>query len=181
MKTGIVCILSFFWSVVATAQFTTEGTEFGLDGFFGASTIGGSFGIGAKYGIKANENLIFGPSVRVQRSWSTFYGNKNGFTIYGGGAWAHFRFFRYLFIGAEFELLNSPINYANISSTRNWVPTCFLGGGFSYAFPNIRINGGIFYDAVNHLNSPFRPGYVMRKANGALLPVIYRVGIFFPL
>jgi hypothetical protein len=167
--------------MAATAQFTTKGTELGLDGFFGASTIGGSFGIGAKYGIKANENLVFGPSVRLQRSWSNYYGNQNGFTIYGGGAWAHFRFYRYLFVGAELELLNSPINYANITSTRSWVPTCFLGGGFSYAFPAIRINAGIFCDPVNHLNSPFRPGYIMHKANGALLPVIYRVGIFLPL
>lgn len=157
-------------------------SEIGFDGHFGASNFGGTFGIGAKYGIKLNENFILGPSLRLQRSWSNYIGNKFGYTIYGGGIWAHARYGNYLFAGAEFEMLNSPLNYIFVGSQKRWVPSLFLGGGFSREFnQSIRINAGIFYDIIDNPNSPFRFSYFMRKANGALIPVIYRIGFFFPI
>jgi len=173
-----------FFLLSASTVSSQEGprSEIGFDGYFGASTFGGTFGIGAKYGYKINDAFIFGPSVRVQRSWQNFYGQRNGFTIYGGGAWMHARFAKYLFAGAEFELLSSPLNYTDITATRRLIPTFFLGGGFSHKFDNdIRLNGGIFYDVLDNVNSPFRTSYFMRKSNGVLIPVIYRIGFFFPI
>jgi hypothetical protein len=38
-----------------------------------------------------------------------------------------------------------------------------------------------FYDIINNQNSPFRLSYFMKKANGTLIPVIYRIGFFFPI
>lgn len=164
------------------AQTNESTSEIGFDGYFGASNFGGTFGVGAKYGFKFNENIIFGPSLRVQRSWSNNFGQKFGYTIYGGGIWAHARYGNYLFAGAEFEMLNSPLNYIFVGSQKKWVPSLFVGGGFSREFnQSIRINAGIFYDLIDNVNSPFRFSYFMRKANGALIPVIYRVGFFFPI
>lgn len=156
--------------------------EVGFDGYLGASNFGGSGGIGAKFGYKVNENFILGPSFRVQRTWSNNVGQKFGYTIYGGGLWAHARFGNYLFAGAEFEMLKSPLNYIYVSSQRTWVPTLFLGGGFSREFNKaVRINAGVFYDIINNTSSPFRLSYFMKKANGTLIPVIYRIGFFFPI
>ncbi len=157
-------------------------TEIGVDGYFGASNFGGSFGIGAKFGYKLNENVILGPSVRVQRSWYNNYGQKFGYTIYGGGAWVHVRFAKYLFAGTELEFLNTPNDFIYVTNQKTWVPTLFAGGGFSREFnQSIRINAGIFYDVIDSPRSPFRFSYVMRKQNGALIPLIYRIGFFFPL
>ncbi len=156
--------------------------ELGFDGYLGASNFGGSGGIGAKFGYKVNENFICGPSFRVQRTWSNNIGQKFGYTIYGGGLWAHARFGNYLFAGAEFEMLKSPLNYIFISNQRTWVPTFFICGGFSKEFNKaVRVNAGVFYDIINNQNSPFRLSYFMRKANGTLIPVIYRIGFFFPI
>lgn len=156
--------------------------ELGFDGYLGASNLGGAGGIGAKFGYKVNENFIMGPSFRVQRTWSNNIGQKFGYTIYGGGLWAHARVGNYLFAGAEFEMLKSPWNYIFISDQRAWVPTFFIGGGFSREFNKaVRINAGVFYDIINNPNSPFGLSYFMRKSNGALIPAIYRIGFFFPI
>lgn len=157
--------------------------EVAFDGFISASNIGGAFGVGLKYVIVQNENYAFGPSVRLQRMWSNNVNGNFGFNIYGGGAFFHYRLNNLMFIGAEFEYLKSPISYYYLTSPTTWVPTCFVGGGYSHEFTNIRIrlNAGVYYDIINNLNSPFRTSYVLKKENGTLMPVIYRVGFFFPL
>lgn len=156
--------------------------EVGLDGYFSATNFGGSFGLGVKFGYKLNENVILGPSIRFQRSWQNYYSDKFGYTIYGGGAWIHGRFANYLFAGAELEFLNTPNDFIFITNQKTWVPTFFVGGGFSREFNKaVRINAGIFYDVINNASSPFRFSYVMRKQNGTLIPLIYRIGFFFPL
>ena len=53
------------------------GSDIGFDGYVGASNVGGSFGLGVKYGLKTSENLIVGPSVRLQRVWYNNLGIKN--------------------------------------------------------------------------------------------------------
>ncbi len=158
-------------------------TELGLDCFANASTLGGSFGLGVKYGIIKNKNIIFGPSIRIQRMWTNYFGQKYGFTIYGGGAFIHYRLNNSLFAGAEFEVLKSPFQYNNLYSPKRWVATCFVGGGFSHEFVNIgfRLNAGIFYDIVGSISSPFSTSYVLKKEDGTPVPVIYRIGFFFPL
>lgn len=167
------------------SQTKIEGTELGIDGFFGASTYGGSFGIGVKYGFKLNENFIFGPSIRYQRYWSNnvYAGTKFGFNSYGVGGFAHGRFGNMLFAGAELEFMRSPINnYGAITGNNVVSPSFFVGGGFSREFnESIRINAGLFYDVINNPNSPFRQGYFMKRANGSFIPLIYRICFFFPL
>lgn len=185
----LLALIAFTTISSASAQTKIEGTELGLDGSFSVSNLGGTYGIGAKFGIKLSENVILGPSVRFQRTWSTFSGTSNGsvgYSIFGGGAWFHYRFANYLFAGAEVELLNVPSNIIVISGQKEWVPTAFLGAGYSHAFESgLRLNAGIFYDIVDNPKSPFRPGYFMQKnvngVPGALIPIIYRIGIFIPL
>lgn len=162
-----------------------EGTEFGIDGFVGASTNGGSFSVGAKYGMKFKENFIAGPSLRLQRNWSNnvVSGIKNAYNVFGVGGFVHGRFANVLFAGAEFELMRTPFGTQfTVANGPSWSPSLFLGGGYSQEFnESFRINAGIMYDVINHKNSPFRQGYFMRNAQGAFLPLIYRITFFFVL
>lgn len=158
--------------------------EIGFDVNFSASTFGGSGGLGIKYGYNLNENLVFGPSIRYQYSYYKSNGYNGNFSIYGGGAYIHGRFWNYLFAGLEFEILSTPFTNGYLSLKRSWVPTALLGFGFSHGFGEnqfFRLNAGIFYDVIDHKNSPFRPGYFMRKENGTLIPVLYRIAFIFKL
>ena len=164
-----------------------EGTELGIDGFFGASNLGGSFGIGPKFGFRFNENFIAGPSFRFQRSWSNGIGTKFGYNIFGGGLFAHARYKNILFGGVEFEMLKSPISYTSLASQKSWIPTLFICGGFSKEFnESIRLNVGMYYDVINNINSPFRQAYFLTSKNSAgqvvkYIPLIYRISFFFRL
>lgn len=177
------CFFStFYWSQEdSTSHLNSQ--EIGFDGFVHISNVAGTYGIGIKYAFVKSENWAFGPSLRFNRSWSNYSGTKTGFNIYGGGLFAHYRYKNLLFAGAEFEYMRSPLNFSLVNSLNSWVPTFFLGGGFSKAFEpsKIRINAGVFYDIVNHVNSPFRLNYSAKKANGALIPLIYRIGFFIRL
>lgn len=164
----------------------TPYNEIGFDMHFSANTFGGTGGLGLKFGIVRNKYISFGPSARYHYSFYKNNGLTGSYSVYGGGAFVHGRFFNYLFVGFEFELLSNPYNYANgiISAKRVWAPTGLLGFGFSHAFgeeENFRLNAGIMYDIIDSPNSPFRPGYFMKKENGTLIPLIYRIAFFFKL
>ncbi len=184
MKKLLVGFLSVFMLNASFAQ-EIEGSEFGIDGYFGASNLGGSFSVGAKYGLKFQENFIAGPSIRVQRNWSNnnLTGVSNSFNIFGVGAFGHARFGNVLFAGAEFELMRSPFATSTgtgYSTGPVWTPALFLGGGYSQEFnESFRLNAGVMYDVINHVNSPFRQGYFMRNANNVPIPLIYRITFFF--
>lgn len=160
----------------------THKQEIGLDLAFNAGNFGGSFASGVKLGFLRSENFIFGPSIRYQHSWyknQTFTGS---YSIYGGGFFAHGRAFNWLFAGAEFEMISTPFKNGYIATQRQWVPTLLIGGGISHGIgPNFRLNAGIMYDAINSTSSPFRQSYFIRKENGALIPVLYRIAFFFSL
>ena len=177
-----------FLPLVTRAQVAFNGSELGLEIFAGASNLGGSVGGDLKYAAILNESWAVGPSFRYQRTWSNNLGQKMGFSVYGGGVFAHYRIKNTLFLGGEFEMLRSPYNFIVFNySTKKWAPTLFLGGGFSRDFNHkIRINGGIFYDIINAENSPFRSSYTFKVKNELgqvvrILPMIYRITFFFPL
>ncbi len=167
-----------------------RGSEIGADLAFSASTFGGNFGIGLKYGVALGDYFLVGPCVRYDRTWiknntTGFNGNYN---VYGGGAFVHARFVNALFLGAEFEYLKSPYDINGLLNTQGtWCPTLFVGGGFSMEFNEIvRLNVGIMYDVINAENSPFRNSYSIttKDANGSItgyLPIIYRIAFFVPL
>lgn len=167
-----------------------QGSELGVDIAFSASTNGGSAGLGLKYGAKFGKYIIAGPSVRYDLTWikNQVGGNNGNYSVYGGGAFVHGRFFNALFVGAEFEYLRSPYEKNGfLTALPSWAPTLFVGGGFSMEFQKkIRLNAGIMYDVINAQNSPFRNSYsITRKdANGNIvgyLPIIYRIAFFIPL
>ncbi|MFK7785341.1 MAG: hypothetical protein AB8B56_09500 [Crocinitomicaceae bacterium] len=183
MKTVFIAVISTLMLSTSFAQ-QVEGTEVGFDGYFGASTNGGSFTIGAKYGLKFNENFIAGPSVRWQRNWNNnaFTGIQGSYNVFGFGGFAHGRFGNVLFAGAEFELMRSPFSLSTVGGGPTWSPSLFIGGGYSQEFnESFRINAGVMYDVIDHVNSPFRQGYFMRNANNVLIPLIYRIAFFFVL
>lgn len=190
MKFILSSFLLFTTSSILLFAQKNERPEIGVEGFASASTTGGSYSLGLKYGIKLSENIIVGPSFRILKSWSSNFDGQNfSFTINGLGGFAHFRYSNTIFGGVEYELFRSPINsYGYITSTKNFVSTLFIGGGFSREFKDfIRVNAGVFYDAINQLNSPFRSSYMMKKTNPTTgqitgyIPVIYRITFFFPI
>ena len=161
-------------------DFSTK--ELGIDLNLSASTLGGTGGVGLKLGFLPEQYLVVGPSIRYQHSWSSLNGVKTGFSVYGGGAFAHLRAYKYLFAGLEIEMLSSPIQNGYLSTQRSWVPVVLVGGGFSGALgPYVRLNAGVMIDVVDHQNSPLRQGYFLRNKQGVLLPVLYRVAFFFSL
>ena len=176
-----------------TAQIDVTSQELGIEGYFGASNQGGSFGIGPKFGFILNENIAIGPSFRIQRNWSNLLGNSFSQTVYGGGAFAHIRYKSKgkstVFGAVEFEYLRSPfadINFQN-ETAKKWAPTLFLGGGFLVRVNKVvGINAGILYDVINADNSPFRSSYFLKQKNQAgvvtkIYPLIYRLTFLFKL
>ena len=162
------------------AATTLPPQEVGLDGFFSS----GTFALGLKYGFKfgKDEKFITGPSLRIQRSWSNYLGQKYSYNILGLGAFFHARFYNALFLGTEIEFLNSPINYNVLQPPKNFIPVVFVGGGYSQFFETgFRVNVGVFYDLVNNFNSPYFPFYTTRKENNVVIPVLYRLAIFIPI
>ena len=175
------------------AQTDITSQELGIEGYFGVSNQGGSFGIGPKFGFILNENIAIGPSFRIQRNWSNLLGNSFSQTVYGGGAFAHIRYNskgRSTVFGAvEFEYLRSPfvdINFQNVTA-KKWAPTLFIGGGFLVRVNKVvGINAGILYDVINADNSPFRSSYFLKQKNQAgvvtkIYPLIYRLTFLFKL
>ncbi len=180
--------LLFWLPLFSYAQVAFNGSELGVELYAGASNLGGSVGGDLKYAAILNENWAVGPSFRLQRTWSNNLGQKMGFSVYGGGVYAHYRIKNTLFVGGEYELLKSPFNFIFFNySNKQWASTLFLGGGFSRDFNHkIRVNGGIFYDVINAENSPFRSSYSVRIKDEMgqvvrILPMIYRITFFFPL
>ena len=179
---------------------TISGTEVGVDLAFSASTFGGNVGLGVKYGLNLGEIFIVGPSVRYERLWwkNYQYGGiiqtNGGYNVYGGGAFAHARFFNALFAGVEFEMLKSPFLKTSNKSYNgtidgtgkgSWAPTLLVGGGFSMEFnESVRINAGIMYDVINAGNSPFRRSYSQTTTSTGqtkFIPLMYRIAFFFPI
>lgn len=184
----LVLLLSLFGAMNTSMAQTIEGHEIGIDGFVNASTIGGTYAFGLKYGMVLNENLVVGPSVRFQRSWSNNIGTKFSYNIYGGGLFLHARYQNVIYGALEFEMLNSPISYTIVNPGKNWVPTFFIGGGFSREFNElVRLNLGLYYDLINHVNSPFRQHYTFKITDAQTgqtvkwIPIIYRISFFFPI
>ncbi len=176
--------LALVFGLASNSNAQLQGSDIGVDGFFGASSFGGSFGLGVKYGLKFGDYFIAGPSARYQRSWNSnaVTGVGGGFNVYGGGAFFHARFINALFAGAEFEMLNAPQLSGVIGTGTRWAPTLLVGGGYSQEFnEKIRVQVGIMYDVIDNANSPFRQGYFLRRSNGSLIPVVYRISFFFPI
>jgi hypothetical protein len=63
---SFICLFQF----ITTAQI--QSSELGLEAYGGGSQLGGTFGGELKYAAKLKNNLIVGPSFRVQRSWSNY-------------------------------------------------------------------------------------------------------------
>ena len=189
--------LFFLFIIISTQDLLSQteitSQELGIEGYFGASNQGGSFGIGPKFGFILNENIAVGPSFRIQRNWSNLLGNSFSQTVYGGGAFAHIRYKSKgkstVFGAVEFEYLRSPfvdINFQNVTA-KKWAPTLFIGGGFLVRVNKVvGINAGILYDVINADNSPFRSSYFLKQKNQAgvvtkIYPLIYRLTFLFKL
>ena len=170
------------------AQLQYQGSELGLEPYVGFSNVGGALGGELKYAARLSENLLVGPSFRVQRIWSNNLGIQSSMNTWGGGAFAHWRYQEKIFGGVEFQYLKSPFSFANpLEVVKPWSPTLMLGGGFYLKLGDkLRLNAALFYDVINAPNSPFRSSYSFQIKNEfgqvvRILPIIYRLTFFIPL
>ncbi len=179
MKKIIAFILILSCSFSSNAQL--EGMEIGVDGSFWASNWGGSGNIGIKYGLQLNETFVIGPSIRYQRWWSSHpqMAQKASANIFGAGVYLHARFAKWIYLGAEFEYLQSPTQPYVEGKRRGWVPVLFLAGGLSKQLNDrFRLNIGLNYDLINSQYTPFANEYVITRKNGSKIPLIYRLALF---
>lgn len=184
-------IISLFIGLSLQSSAQIEGFELGFDGYFSASTQGGGYGIGPKFGFVLNENLIIGPTIRFQRTFSNNLttGINYSFNTYGAGFFLHARYSNTVYAGFETEVMNNTNVFVDTSAVfTKIVPAFFLCAGFSREFnEKIRLNVGLYYDVINSLNSPFRRSYILPIKNaqtGAIqgyVPLIYRISFFIPL
>ncbi|MFM1854531.1 MAG: hypothetical protein RL164_1849 [Bacteroidota bacterium] len=186
MKQFIVALLLL--PQLAFSQLQYQGSELGLEPYIGFSNIGGALGGELKYAARLSENLLVGPSFRVQRIWSNNLGVESQMTTWGGGAFAHLRYQEKIFGGVEFQYLKSPFSFANpLEVVRPWSANLMVGGGFYLKLgEKIRLNAALFYDVINAPNSPFRSSYTFQIKNEfgqvvRILPIIYRITFFIPL
>jgi hypothetical protein len=187
MKNWVFLSVLFF-SGNTFAQLQYMGSELGLEPYIGFSNLGGSVGGELKYAARLSENLLVGPSFRLQRNWSNNLGIQSNMTTWGGGVFAHYRYQELIFGGVEFQLLKSPFSFANPQQVvRPWSPTLMVGGGFYLKLTDkVRLNAALFYDVINADNSPFRSSYNFKVKNEfgqvvRILPIIYRLTFFIPL
>jgi hypothetical protein len=164
------------------------GSELGLEPYVGFSNMGGAVGGELKYAARLSENLLVGPSFRVQRTWANNLGVQSQMTTWGGGLFAHYRYQDLIFGGVEFQYLKSPFSFVNpLEVVRPWSPTLMVGGGFYLKLTDkVRLNAALFYDVINASNSPFRSSYTFQIKNEfgqvvRILPIIYRLTFFIPL
>jgi hypothetical protein len=172
----------------AYAQIQYRGSELGLEPYVGFSNLGGAVGGELKYAVRLSDNLLVGPSLRVQRTWANNLGIQSNMTTWGGGVFAHYRFQEVIFGGVEFQYLKSPFSFVNpLEVVRPWSPTLMLGGGFYLKLSDrVRLNAALFYDVINAPNSPFRSSYTFKIKDEfgqvvRILPIIYRLTFFIPL
>jgi len=183
-----IFIFAFFASVPAHTQLSYMGSELGLEPYVGFSNMGGAVGGELKYAARLSENLLVGPSLRVQRTWANNLGVQSQMTTWGGGVFAHYRYQDLIFGGVEFQYLKSPFSFVNpLEVVRPWSPTLMVGGGFYLKLTDkVRLNAALFYDVINAPNSPFRSSYTFQIKNEfgqvvRILPIIYRLTFFIPL
>lgn len=185
---NIILFFAFIIASHANAQLSYMGSELGLEPYIGFSNLGGAVGGELKFAARLSDNLLVGPSFRVQRTWSNNLGIQSQMTTWGGGVFAHYRYQELVFGGVEFQYLKSPFSFVNPNAVvRPWSPTLMVGGGFYLKLTDkLRLNAALFYDVINAQNSPFRSSYTFKVKNEfgqvvRILPIIYRLTFFIPL
>jgi hypothetical protein len=183
-----VFLIALLFAGKSIAQLQYMGSELGLEPYIGFSNLGGAVGGELKYAARLSENLLVGPSLRVQRNWSNNLGMQSNMTTWGGGVFAHYRYQELIFGGVEFQYLKSPFSFVNpLQVVKPWSPTLMVGGGFYLKLSDkVRLNAALFYDVINADNSPFRSSYTFKVKNEfgqvvRILPIIYRLTFFIPL
>jgi hypothetical protein len=183
-----VFLIALLFAGKSIAQLQYMGSELGLEPYIGFSNLGGAVGGELKYAARLSENLLVGPSLRVQRNWSNNLGVQSNMTTWGGGVFAHYRYQELVFGGVEFQYLKSPFSFVNpLQVVKPWSPTLMVGGGFYLKLSDkVRLNAALFYDVINADNSPFRSSYTFKVKNEfgqvvRILPIIYRLTFFIPL
>ena len=185
---NLVFLFTLFLVGRTVAQLQYLGSEIGLEPYIGFSNLGGAVGGELKYAVKLNDNLVLGPSLRLQRTWSNNLGVQSNMTTWGGGLFAHYRYQEIVFGGVEFQYLKSPFSFVNpLQVVKPWSPTLMVGGGFYLKLTDkVRLNAALFYDVINADNSPFRSSYTFKVKNEfgqvvRILPIIYILTFFIPL
>ena len=196
-----ICFSSFFIVVFFSSTFSQFRPEIGVElNAAGFSNLGGSIGGAVRGGLAEytyDEATAYGVILRYQRIWTnnSFTGQSGSGDMFGLGAYWHYRFMEWFFIGAELELVRNTLILSQTigQSQGRWQLAGFLCAGASKDFDWVRVNLGLQYDVVDAIRDetkqgPFRNEYFLRLTNptqpgagGRYLPLIYRLTFFFPI
>lgn len=80
-----IFLIALLFAGKSIGQLQYMGSELGLEPYIGFSNLGGAVGGELKYAARLSENLLVGPSLRVQRNWSNNLGVQSNMTTWGGG------------------------------------------------------------------------------------------------
>lgn len=179
-------LLIFIIAHLSLFGFSQKGTlEAGLDLNFWQSSNGGNINVSPRVNYEVADSLVVGASFRYINYWSYLYGTGGHLNIFGIGIYSHYRFLKWLYAGADFELYFTPFNYNSTGAnpkSRATAPAVLLNAGISHKFGKIfRLNAGIYFDAINSLNSPLRTSYMTKTNKGVYIPLFYRVTFLFDI
>ena len=164
------------------------GVEIGNISF---SNLGGSVDVAGKFAIVDNEELAYGPILRLKyiRSQDVFQGFQGSASFFGFGGFLHYRTMDWFYLGTELEYNQNP--FRNIEPSNRWNLAGFIGGGIHRELLDdaLSINAGIMFDVIDALRDPlttnasnFSQYYFMRRNNpsnpqqqGQYVPLIYRI------
>lgn len=181
MKKNVILLLLFGLSSMGYAQKGSK--EVGIDLSFWQSSQGGSINVSPKFDYEVTDSLVVGTSFRYINYWSSLYGVSGRLNIFGMSVYSHFRFLKWLYAGADFELYFTPYNYNSSSASpknKATVPAVLINAGISHIFAqHYRLNAGIYFDAINSVNSPLRTSYMTRTNKGVYIPLFYRITFLY--
>jgi hypothetical protein len=109
--------------------------------------------IGYKFTPKLSGGVKIGYEyVRDNRFASTYQTNN-----YGGSIFARYRIIPQLYAHVEYEQINYELYNIDGTSTREWVPFLYVGGGYSQPLGgNVWLNAQVLFDVLQDERSPYR-------------------------
>jgi len=109
--------------------------------------------IGYKIVPKLSAGLEIGYEYISDNRYDQHYNTSN----YGGSVFTRYRVIPQIFLHAEYAMYNYELYYADQTSSREWIPFLFLGGGYSQSIgPRTWAYASVKFDVLQNDNSPYK-------------------------
>ncbi len=162
----VLGIAILFFSIQTDASASTpanDSTKTKSNKIYYGGNIGLSFGSYTKIGVypligyKLTPKLSSGLKIGYEYISDTRYSTKYTTSNYGGSLFLRYRIVPQLYAHIEYETLNYELYTATGSSSREWVPFLYVGGGYSQPMGNnVWLNAQVLFDVLQNSNSPYK-------------------------